>query len=99
LALSTACWRHYLGTWEIREGRLFLVQLRGLWKLEGAEPLFADWFTGVLKVPQGQMLQYAHFGFETVYEQDLFIEIENGVVVRSWVVDNRAGSGGGKSPQ
>lgn len=86
---STACWRRYVGTWEIKEGRFFLVSVRGKYRLLGPDPLFADWFTGVLRIPKGKMLHYVHMGFASVYEQEVHIKIENGVVVASRVIDNR----------
>src|SRR4051812_9271097 len=63
---STGCWRGYIGTWEIKDGRFFLVGLRGIYKLLGKEPIFADWFTGVLKIPRGEVLHYVHGDFLTV---------------------------------
>ncbi len=89
---STACWRRYIGTWEIKAGRFFLVGLRGKYRMLGTEPLLADWFTGVLRIPRGKMLHYVHMGFASVYEQELHIKIENGVVVASQVIDNRGKS-------
>jgi hypothetical protein len=86
---STACWRQYQGTWEIKDGRLFLVSLRGLYHLDGPEPLPADWFTGVLRIPRGEMLHYVHMGFGSVFEQELHIKIEQGRVTNSRTVDNR----------
>lgn len=86
---STACWRGYIGTWEIRDDRFFIVGLRGRYRLVGNEPIFADWFTGVLRIPRGEFLQYVHMGFGSVYEQELHVKIESGVVVRSLMVDNR----------
>ncbi len=35
------------------------------------------------------MLQYVHMGFGSVFEQELHIKIENGIVVKSRVIDNR----------
>lgn len=86
---STACWRGYLGTWEIRDGRFYLVGLRGAYRLVGEEPLLADWFTGTLRVPQGELLQYVHMGFGSVYEQEIHVKIEHGIVTASRTVDNR----------
>jgi hypothetical protein len=70
-------------------GRFFLVDVRGKYQLLGAAPLFADWFTGVLRTPKGKMLHYVHMGFASVYEHEVHIKIENGVVVASRVIDNR----------
>lgn len=89
ILFSTACWRGYQGTWEIKDGRFFLVGLRGRLKLLGAEPLFADWFSGVLRIPKGEMLLYVHMGFGSVYEQEIHVKIEQGVVVASRIMDNR----------
>jgi hypothetical protein len=88
-ASSTACWRRYIGTWEIKDGRFYLIDLVGLFKLSGGEPLFADWFTGVLRIPVGNQLQYVHMGFGTVYESELHIRIERGREVERRSIDNR----------
>ncbi len=86
---STACWRGYQGTWEIKNGRFYLVDLQGRFQLRDGDPILADWFSGVLRVPQGEEIEYVHMGFGTVYEQELRIRIENGVVVKSRSIDNR----------
>jgi tetratricopeptide (TPR) repeat protein len=89
LFFSTACWRRYIGTWEIKDGQLYLAGIRGIYKLLGQEPLFADWFTGVLRVPRGKILHYVHGDFLSVYEEEVRVNIENGVVVKTRVIDNR----------
>ena len=86
---STGCWRRYQGTWEIREGRFYLVNLHGGLRMYNGEPRFADWFSGELRVPRGEMLHYVHMGFGSVYEEEVHIKIENGVVVGTQVIDNR----------
>ncbi len=86
---SSACWRRYRGTWEIKDGRLYLVRLQGIYKLVGDDPIPADWFAGVLRVPRGKELVYVHMGFGTVFEQELHIKIENGVVTATRIIDNR----------
>jgi hypothetical protein len=86
---STACWRGYQGTWEIVEGRFYLVGLRGRFRLLGKEPLLADWFSGVLCIPRGKVLQYVHMGYESVFEEELYVKIVAGKVVASRVIDNR----------
>ena len=89
ILFSTACWRGYQGTWKIENGRLFLVKLEGRYRLDGSEPLLANWFTGVLRVPRGEQLRYVHMGFGTVFEMEIHVKIENGVVVASRTIDNR----------
>ncbi len=86
---STACWRQYIGTWELKDGKLYLVDIRGLYKKISEAPIFADWVTTVLRVTSGELLEYVHMGFETVYEFENHIKIENGIVLEERRVDNR----------
>lgn len=88
---STACWRGYLGTWEIKDGRFHLVGLKGRFQLRDGDPILADWFSGVLRLPRGKQLRYVHMGFGSVYEQEVHIKIENGIVVATRTIDNRDG--------
>jgi hypothetical protein len=85
---STACWRRYQGTWEIAGGRFSLVGLVGRYRLLGDAPLFAEWFSGVIRIPRGSMLLYVHMGFGSVYARELHLRIENGLVVESRLIDN-----------
>lgn len=89
LLYTTACWRQYQGTWELKDGHFYLIGLHGRLQLIGEEPLLADWFTGVIRIPRGNMLHYVHMGFGSVYEQELHIKIERGVVVKRSLIDNR----------
>ena len=81
---STACWRHYVGSWEIKNGQLYLVGIVGIYKLNGDDPLFADWYSGTLRVPIGDMCEYVHMGYASVYERELFIVIQKGIVVSQY---------------
>lgn len=89
LIFSSACWRCYQGTWEINDGQFSLVRLRGRYRLLGNAPVLADWFSGVLRIPTGELLQYVHMGPGSVYEDEIHVKIERGVVVRSRVIENR----------
>ena len=69
---STACYRGYIGTWEIREKKLYLNSVKGYWKLKGGSPVFADWFSGVLHIP----------GINEMYSgRSTSLKINKGVVV------------------
>jgi hypothetical protein len=48
--VSSSCWRGYLGSWEIKEGRLYLIKLERDLKLDGLEPLFAGWVSEELHI-------------------------------------------------
>lgn len=86
---STACWRGYQGSWKIENGIMYLTALRGRLKLLGLEPIFADWFSGILRIPRGEILHYVHMGFESVYEEEEHIRIVQGIVVETRIIDNR----------
>ncbi len=89
---STALWRGYIGTWEIVNDRLYMVGLTGTLQggveatLENIFPgypdrVFAHWYSGTLRIPEGSLLQYFHGGFASVYERDRFLKVREGVVV------------------
>lgn len=97
-APSTACWRGYVGTWEIKQGisgdyGLYLIELVAhledysevglayLFPEAGKEGVFAHWFTGDLSCPQGELLEYVHMGYASVYESDLFLSFNKGILV------------------
>jgi hypothetical protein len=88
ITLSTACWRRYVGTWEITGGHLYLADVIGRYKIVGEGPILADWFSGVLRIPRGEVLEYRHIGIPPVYEEVLCVKIRKGVVVSSRVIDN-----------
>jgi len=90
-ASSTALSRGYIGTWEILDQRLYLIRLQGWLEDESPvsletvfsgypERVFSHWFSGTLRLPQGQLLHYVHGGFGSCYEQDLLIDVTRGVV-------------------
>lgn len=102
LGYSSACWRGYVGTWEVVENRLYLKALDGLLRNEeeaNLETLFPDypngvfahWYSGTVRCPQGKLLNYVHGGFASTYEQDLFLEFKQGVLVSQKTVINGEG--------
>lgn len=91
-ASSSALWRGYVGQWEITGERLYLVGVKGRLQdgrqvmLETFFPgfprrVFAHWYTGTLKIPDGDLLRYAHMGYGSTYERDIFIRIKRGIVL------------------
>jgi hypothetical protein len=93
---TTACWRGYLGTWSIMGDRLHLLELEGHLR-DGSPvsvqtvfpgttgPLFAQWFSGELRIPTGEMIRYVHMGFESQYVSERIISIERGVVTANLI--------------
>ena len=102
----TALWRGYTGEWEILDGRLYLIGLRGYLEGGGEVTLadvfpdypnraFAHWYSGTIRVPQGRQIEYVHMGFGSTYESDLFIELDRGVVVDTNIRHNGTVDGAG----
>jgi hypothetical protein len=94
---STCCHRGYIGTWEITDGKLYLIGLKGYpvneeftveYLFSGQARVLAEWFTDELRIPKGKMLHYEHLGYMSIFEKDLFIKIEKGDVISTREVDN-----------
>lgn len=51
--------------------------------------VFASWYTGELRVPEGKLLQYVHMGYGSVHERERFIQVKKGLVISERIVDNR----------
>lgn len=64
------------------------VGLKDLFPLAG-DRVKATWFTGVLRIPQGELLEYVHAGYGSTFEEDLLLTIEAGNLVHTEVRDNR----------
>lgn len=67
----------YVGTWCIKDGYLCLVGIHAHDREGGAialddlfhsvdQPIRAEWFSGVLRCPQGKRLKTILFGFDSV---------------------------------
>lgn len=54
-------------------------------------PVFADWYSGTLRVPLGAQMDYVHRGYESVYEFDLLLIVDRGLVTATRTIDNRRG--------
>jgi hypothetical protein len=63
------------------------LELRELFPNREA-PIFADWFTGVLRVAAGRLIHSDRIGFSRAYEAEWQIKVERGVVVNWQVLDH-----------
>lgn len=94
---STACWRGYEGTWEIRDNKLYLIDLNDYPKSSrpfGMDALFpnqtevfADWFTGEIRIPHGEILISIFYGPDT-HEENHILKFQDGYLIDSKIVDN-----------
>jgi hypothetical protein len=83
---STACWRGYIGTWEIQNEKLYLIDIAGCYQMTDSNPIFADWVSGLIRVPQGKLVYCDRSGAK-VYEQEIHLRIEQGKVIESTLID------------
>ena len=85
---STACWRDYIGEWEIKEGKFYLNNISGRLKQVDTEPIFAEWFSGVIRIPKGEVIFGVNMGFGSVYEKEIHIKIVKGIVIKQRQISN-----------
>jgi hypothetical protein len=50
-------------------------------------PVFAEWYSGLLRIPDGSMIKYVHGGFESVNERELILSVESGFVTERWTLN------------
>ena len=102
--ISTACWRGYRAEWIVINDSIFLNNIYHCFNknIEVAltdifpnvcvnQKLFASWITGNLYLPQGECIQYIHLGYQSIYEQETVLEVENGLLKNYEVFHNRIG--------
>ena len=101
---STVCWRGYVGSWLIEDDYLYLVDLKAYipsdnsrWGGEevgldylfpGQDKVLADWFSGEIRIPHGEMIRYVHMGYASIYEKELFLRFVKGKYVSCREIDN-----------
>ncbi|MEI8224680.1 MAG: hypothetical protein WCG82_02010 [Bacteroidota bacterium] len=88
--------RGYAGTWEIENDRLYLIDFKGHttnfkevsldFLFPTSKKVFAGWFTGEIKIPQGKELWGAII---SIREKDWCLEFKNGVLVNSRIEVNK----------
>jgi hypothetical protein len=90
---STACWRGYYGTWEIKDDKLFLTDLLFFTEgdkqagiefiFPGQKEVFAWWFKGVIRIQVGRIPENILFRYNFIDENDLLLEFEKGILLSS----------------
>lgn len=88
ILFSTACWRRYIGTWKIENKQFYLIDITGRYKIDDNLPVLTDWFTGLINIKRGFLLDRS----DSVYEEEIKIEIENGIVIKTTIINNRNNS-------
>lgn len=92
---SSALWRNYIGCWKIKDDSLFLDSILVCQGSDKYRPIviddiyatnktpsgyFANWVSDSLRVVSGGIIKYVHLGWASKWENEEFIEVENGIV-------------------
>ncbi|WP_395007930.1 hypothetical protein [Undibacterium sp.] len=81
-------WSSYEGCWVVKNDRLFLTGIRGVYKLIGDEPLFAHWYSGTLRMPTGPLVEYSVMTKLARFASEHYAEFQAGIVVNTWDQDD-----------
>ena len=80
---STACHRGYVGYWEIKNDKLYLIDFSSPnYELIESPPIFADWVTYEVKIATGEIIETSSWAIET-YETEMHLTFENGLLVKT----------------
>ena len=86
---SSANWRGYVGTWEVKDDRLYLVDLSSVnYELVDNPPIFADWISECLKIATGESNSRFDSFDIPIYETEMHLTIENGLVIKTKNIKN-----------
>ena len=95
---STALVRGYIGTWKIKNKKLYLVTLVGFiennekvdlkYLFPNKTEVFADWFSGDIRIPEGDLLQNINIGYASVFARDRVLNFNKGLLISETVKDN-----------
>lgn len=98
---STALWRGYRATFEVKDNALYVKDIQILsrgadeWKSvlkessPDGKPFKVDWYTGILVIPHGKMVRYVHMGYGSTYEKYILLEIKDGKINAEKKLDNK----------
>ena len=50
--------------------------------------VFAEWFSGEIRMPYGDLLKTSFIGYDAIYEKELILEFENGHLIKQREIDN-----------
>lgn len=62
------------------------IPLKDILSIEESYPVKADWYCGTLRIPRGEVAQYVHMGYGSRFEEELYIQIKDGKVVKEYSI-------------
>ena len=86
---STACYRGYVATWEIKDDKLYLTDLSSSnYEFIQSPPFLADWFNGQIKFGTGNKKLSSSWVSVYDYKFEIHLTIENGLVIEDIIFKN-----------
>ena len=95
---STALVRGYIGTWEIKSKKLYLVSLVGFiennekvdfnYLFPNKTEVFASWYSGDIRIPEGELLKKINLGYASIFEKDRILSFKEGILISETLKDN-----------
>jgi len=92
---STSCWRGYYGQWKITDNNLYLVGLKAYiegnkevdlnYLFPGQSKVFANWYSGEIRIPQGNMLKYGRMCY---FEEYMLLKLNKGIITEEKFIDS-----------
>lgn len=96
---NSSCRRGYVATWELIGTHLFIIDFCGFTASEarvGMTYLFGNenavhavWFSGDIRVLQGELVYYLYHGYESIHEHDVILSFEKGVLIHKYPKNNK----------
>ena len=56
------------------------------------DEVFADWFSGEIRIPTGKQLKYIHLGYQSIFEKDIFLNFKDGILLSERIKENKLDS-------
>ena len=103
---SSLCWNGYVASWSIEDGRLYLKKIydfhgKGVNALNletifpgYADGVFAHWYSGTMKFPQGEVIKRVGSTAQVIFERDLILVFCKGLLISENVVANKVTEAG-----
>ena len=98
ISKSTALVRGYIGTWEIKNNQLYLILLLGFvennkkvdlsYLFPNKTEVFADWFSGDIRIPEGELLNKINLGYASIFEKDRILSFKEGILISETIKEN-----------
>lgn len=67
--------------------KIVRYSLYTLFPENGTKPIYANWFTGKLRIPHGHMIQFSPNGYDSRFEREVIISVDHGRVAKEAVLD------------